>query len=825
MTSNDFQQKIDSRKICLFVDPMECIKKGKLKHSTINLGTPFAAGDNDGTATCCETPGGTCGKGGTDDVWKKGHCWSIGREWKGGDINSSGLDCCKPFDGNKTCKDWDWQKCFTVVGRRGEYLKELAKIPDPQYGYADRDANPYLLCEKPAPGEDLKANCNKDTLSKFNYGLCKGDKTKCESIEACSKLSAAEQSSCITWDANWLVINKKLMEPITEGMDGCCNIYDDSAPIDIKTKCGGNLYVGDILDNTSTLEPAQKDDLLWGNINFFMGKGEGNTSEYRCNDTTFDPTNKTSCICKNCSSGSNYYNDYKDSKDFKVKQLENPECSLSRCYGKNCFSKVGEDESCEEIRWDDECAKDGTRSECKCGTEGKGPCLDRACKSECKPDFNCEGDKTLKQEKAEGDSTGCKPAPLGESDEDQRLAEILESMGMNQECKQKARTTTATASASMNATCPFGSVGGQMSASAMDNSMEQSGCGMLSATLTNLNNSQQAETCSKTSVSNETTIAVSANAKITIETLDPTDAQNALYREMMGMFLSAYIAETNPESKARIGDNMLSLSAKNDRSISITNSTLVAEANVDMVTKISNHTTLASNMASEFESMTAVKAENEMAVQLGVNALSPNTKQLINQKMKNSNKQMVTVLADIISNTGVTSDGNSGIVITAPGKINITGSTITANTTMNIVNQLMNETASSLGQAISASVISDVSSSLKADGKSAGLDDLQRALGATISDAINAGKVEMDYSWIMYLVGGAIALALIGVVAKSMMGGKGSSDEAMGDTIQDNASSAASSAISSYYKIWIYLGIGALLLFIITAVVLFFVFK
>lgn len=147
-STNEFLEKLDKKEMCLFVDPMDCIKQGKRKNQEISLNTEWASDDTDGTNTCCEeVPLGTCGDGKEGDTWRKEYCWSLGRDWKGGTITDDGLDCCKPMDTNLTCKDWDWTKCWTVVGDRGQYTKELAKIPDPRYGYPYRDENPLLLCD------------------------------------------------------------------------------------------------------------------------------------------------------------------------------------------------------------------------------------------------------------------------------------------------------------------------------------------------------------------------------------------------------------------------------------------------------------------------------------------------------------------------------------------------------------------------------------------------------------------------------------------------------------------------------------------------------
>lgn len=378
---------------------------------------------------------------------------------------------------------------------------------------------------------------------------------------------------------------------------------------------------------------------------------------------------------------------------------------------------------------------------------------------------------------------GCKA--VGAENQNDAIPDILDSMGYGQECKQQASTKTASFAASTSASCPFGSVGAQVSATAMDNNMSQSGCGVLAAQLTNVSNVQRAETCSETNISNATSTTISGDASVTIQTIPlTTEQQNFFQKQLDNLrktqeYYASFAMDDNLSQQGyeivQEGQKMLrgqydAIFELMKRDVNITGSTIKAETNINVNNIVKNTTNIAANMASEFEAKTASKAEADMSMKLGVNALSPNAKQLIAQNIRNENLQTVNVLNDIISNTKFDTNASSNVILSVPGKIDIKDATITATTNLEIMNKIINDAAVSLGQSISSKVINDVTNSLKSSNESAGLEDLVGALGDANAKAINANKTDFAFSpmMLLYLIGGIVLLALIGFAFKSM---------------------------------------------------------
>jgi hypothetical protein len=807
--TNKFLEKLHKREMCLFVDPMDCIKQGKKKNQKIPLSTDWAPGDADGTKTCCEeVPQGTCGDGKKGDTWRKEYCWSLGRDWKGGTITKDGLDCCKPMDTDLTCKKWDWTKCWTVVGDRGQYTKELAKIPDPRHGYPYRDENPLLFCDN----ENDDKNCKGGSL--FPSGDCGSDSApsdpsdpaeKCSSENVCKNLTAAEKAACRQWDQDWLIQRKNLLERVRNADDigKCCKEYNgESTDGDLDLVCKGNLYVGDIASSPD----LDKEEVLWGNIKYFVSKDGPGYAEYNCGDGDFAPEKNTSCICRNCSAGSAFYDKNKNDLDFKVEQdVSAVGCEIQRdCEERTCYYNDGEG-NFSKAKWNDMCTNGGGIETEGCLCESGSPQVEekpaggetdaavikwresiKANKSSCK--FYKDGEEGCEpvfcmELKDKSGGPGCKAE--GAANQNDAIPDILDSMGYGQECKQQADSLATSFAASTSASCPFGSVGAQVSATAMDNSMSQSGCGVLAAQLTNVSNVQRAETCSETNVSNAQEMNISGKATIKIETIALKPVELDFYNKQLNNLSKTQQLYNSFALNPNIGDRQYkiitngqkildeqykAIYALMERDVNIIDSNIEANAQVTVKNIVQNTTNIAANMASEFEAKTASKAEADMSMKLGVNALSPNAKQLIAQNIRNENLQTVNVLSNIISNTKFSGNASSNVTLSVPGNINIKGTTITATTNLDIMNKIINDAAVSLGQSISSKVINDVTNSLETSNESAGLEDLVQALGDANANAIKANKTDFAFSpmMLLYLIGGIVLLALIGFAFKSM---------------------------------------------------------
>ena len=177
------------------------------------------------------------------------------------------------------------------------------------------------------------------------------------------------------------------------------------------------------------------------------------------------------------------------------------------------------------------------------------------------------------------------------------------------------------------------------------------------------------------------------------------------------------------------------------------------------------------------ESISKDVAEMQVANQLGVNAMDPSVKEVVNKNSSQTSSTASSSITNISNKTTVTTNNNSDIIITAPGEIIITGSTIDSNTVSNIVVEQMMKQAVANGLDIASKTLSDNKDVLGVINKVKGLDDATEALGQalkagtdnTLPPPPTSGLTNIMY--IAAIIGGVMVL---GMVFK-MMGSKSSS--------------------------------------------------
>ena len=787
---------------CASVSTLECIQSGKVKDLT-KL-SEMIDGRNP-IATCCKPVApGSCKN--QDGDWKKEFCYAQGKDFKESNtITSDGNNCCTERPDAFKCRDLDWGQCWGI-DEFGTPV-EMAKAPDPKYGYALRDENPYLLCSN---GEDEDEDCP-DSGTYFPDKCKTSFDGDCTQVKVCDKAPDVNvKGQCRAWDTSWQEQYNTLEKTYKDNMSACCYSFDDpDAQPPVTLKCTGNLYVGDI-------GGPQKDVILWENIKRFVGSD----GDYDCKDPEFDVDDPTSCICTNCSAGSTFFKENKDKDNFfRVREeVDGPGCSP---IGEDCEQDVycyGESKEGGTIirvergtdgnintdgsfylkdaimpsgmvctAYSEDVSEDGT-AECvemvDANTEQltvedldkDQSCIPGKCGEDGKMDLGCDSDSasTLDPGKATKDA--------------------LDSMGFDQVCKQEASTQSASFAASTKASCPFGSVGAQVSGTAMNNQMSQSGCGVFSATITNVQNLQQSRSCIEQNISNTSTVNVNANASIKIGSFPLTESEKIAYKEMndklmdnqTAIILASLQSDLTYEDVEML-NRMFEANEKQiqswnkiyGRDVNIINSTVTSTVSINLKKINANNINLATQIENSFKASTANAAEATLKQTLGVNALSPNAKQLINQNITNNNVQITKVLTNVMNKSVTSTSGGNVIEILAHGPVLIKDSVITATTALEIQQEDLNTMSQFIGQSISADIINDVSSKNGMDTTSKGLNDLIDALGAANAAAIRANAEGVGGDWILYLIGGIMLIVLIMGGVGMSGGNKGNAQQGM----------------------------------------------
>jgi len=382
-----------------------------------------------------------------------------------------------------------------------------------------------------------------------------------------------------------------------------------------------------------------------------------------------------------------------------------------------------------------------------------------------------------------GTTSKCnKPPTIGEVQD--KLPETLDAMGFNAECKKRATSAFASGATSANLDTPFGSAGGQASFTAGANDMEESGCGQFLANLNDTSTNLSNINCTIQDNQSKASITQSGTATILLETQAPTPEQLAILdkvREGQAKNLAlakanyqAYIispgfSKTNaPFFQKLISDSDASLQetlGKISPSINIKNSKILNVTDMTLKSEVEMSSTQVAAISENIKAVAKQAAEQKMKQTLGVNALTPNAKQLIKNKIENNTLLQKDSIQSTVKSVSLeqTSDNTIKIINKGGGDLNIENSTISNNLVMDLANKAIMSNGNSAASQVVTEIINDQTSKQISEGKSAGQDDLARELGEANAKAIDSGKVKMS-------MGAVIAL---GLVVLLVLGGGG----------------------------------------------------
>jgi hypothetical protein len=683
---------------CVTYSAIDCIKNGKKLTKKLES---TCVGSECTETECCDAPVGTCiMNGGVNDGshepnWPKEYCWALGKEFdetQEGERPSSGSSCCKEYTG--TCGNWDSNQC-TGITRNG-YVYSQVKVPDPRDGYDTRTENPHRKFGGNIPNDCMDSSGDPKLCTNYNT-FCDGD------------------MECEEWDRDWVSRDKRLRTPLTDDNYGqCCYDLDQTLP-ENKLVCNGKLAVGDIFPNdTESGDKYYLDRLV--TLNDFVDKYDyyaADPSDRRGwlpdgeNNPTAPPsrpdlTDPESILCINCSSGS------------------------------DALGESGK--SCETITSPD--------APTSAGEERLNPDA-----------IDSSGNCTLPPQKA---------IP--------RSSNIIKDMGMDADCEKEAETETGTFAASTSAKSMFGSIGSQISATTLHNKMKQKGCGAFSANIVNIVNSQLSKTCTTNIVKSNIVLSANSTANVTIRTLQPSGkvldsltnsraASDARLTSYIGLATIMTGSENREFLETQIKNEMEIIEGLNETmspSIRLDNVKIRVTSDTRITGGIKNTNSVKTSLKNDFVAQTIATAEQSVNQATGVNALNPNTKQLIQQKVNNKNDSITNIVNEAILKSNVGGSSSSGIVIETTGPISISNTTLDANAIVDITLNVLNNQATLLGKEIASTIITDVTSKQTAVQKSAGLEDLAKALGDANANAIGTNKAE--YSPYMGLIAGVVGL-------------------------------------------------------------------
>lgn len=342
------------------------------------------------------------------------------------------------------------------------------------------------------------------------------------------------------------------------------------------------------------------------------------------------------------------------------------------------------------------------------------------------------------------------------------LPALAANMGMGATCKHAANTVSTAGAVSASVNVPFASAAGQASFQNINNQMSDSGCGSLSLSSSNIINAVHNMNCQLSSTSTSQTTSATNQVSISIETValtsDQVAAKLAAIKSNQEGLEAAYpfgaLAITAAQDVAAAVLNTYS------RNITIGNSTFLQKGTTSVKVVSALTTDQKTTMAAQATIVAHAAATNHIKQALGTNALTPNTKSMIDSHVNTQQSAISKNISTVVNTIANSATSSQAITIKAAGNIDISGSTFSQDSMVQMAVSMVTTGAIASGLTASTNLISSAmgTSSTSVSGK--GLDALASALGKANADAIKAGAAP-PMGAIVYIVIGVIVLGMI----------------------------------------------------------------
>ena len=365
--------------------------------------------------------------------------------------------------------------------------------------------------------------------------------------------------------------------------------------------------------------------------------------------------------------------------------------------------------------------------------------------------------------------------------------ELAESMGLSDQCVQTASNTNTAAQASITGFSLklLGGFHGQGSIQTMNDEMTSAGCGDFFLNVQDIVTNNSSIACTLLNASVESSITATANAEIHITTTPLTQIDQRIANNIVDNITDLAIASGNAKYTKVIEKTIKSLcgvlNVITNRTVNLTDVTL--ENNVNQtINQVSSLTVgQEQSLANDYSNISRASAVQSLQNTLGVRALSPNTRSIVDNKINQNFSNIITNINNIIqtNNVNVSSDGT--INISAAGNIDIDSSTISNNIEIEIITQAIQKSAIGQGVDIAATIINEATSDTKSENVSKGIEDLAEALGDANAKAIEAAGVAniMSTGFILMAVFGFGALFFFVTISKGILPPFGRGSNAM----------------------------------------------
>lgn len=353
---------------------------------------------------------------------------------------------------------------------------------------------------------------------------------------------------------------------------------------------------------------------------------------------------------------------------------------------------------------------------------------------------------------------------------------LANAMGLNQVCKQKANNEFSTGSISGSVSIPFSKISAQAGFTQSNNSMTQSGCGQFFLNAQDMLTSTQNISCTmnqtkssvSTSASGSTTILFDNTwtdahaARMAALQKDAQDAYDTLETVTVPMLTLKGVPQDTIQSL--LDSAKANIASYNPPPLLVKNTVIKTVSQMDIKTVNNLEQTLKDQVVDNFKKAAKASATNHIQSTLGTGALSPNIKSAISKQINDQSQTYADIVNTTLSNTNVSSSSSDSITFKASGEIDIENTVIDAETVINMATSSIVKNAAGAGITAATNIINDASDDSDATTKSAGINDLAKALANIQKSQEEGAGAGSGFPWYVYLIIGIIVLGIIGGV-------------------------------------------------------------
>jgi len=391
------------------------------------------------------------------------------------------------------------------------------------------------------------------------------------------------------------------------------------------------------------------------------------------------------------------------------------------------------------------------------------------------PDLAADFVKAQGDENRSGNAGACKGGPknvkaMMKDDKDgKKMAEIAKSIGMNEKC-QKASSAFSDQSMTdvdtmAGAITLFGAGGMSNSTTVTNNinesAMQEQGCGSFAVAASTIMNETASISCTLNSTLSGQTTEVKSGARITVRTKRPSQASIARILEstekqqanvaaavMKDVVIPSWMDkemarqkfENHQKSIANLTKALEKHIEENPTSADLEGSNINATINSTVKLKSEQRITAMhkTKIGNSIKSIAAAAAEQKMSADLGFQAASGNSKQLIQQKVDNIFNSEKTSIEEKITNSKTKVVNQNEILIEVEGGIKGADLNLDIMVQTNVQTSQAVKSGISIGHRVAAELGAEVLSSQEDETKSDGFNDLVKEANEGLAKQIEA---------------------------------------------------------------------------------------